>query len=80
MRCASWNEYRVTHALNDGITFDGVLLEQTLSQRSIQVAGLIVNRIVVRFQTIASLDSHLIQQVPDFIGISSGVNVPQGAG
>ena len=77
MRCTSWNEHCITHALQDGITLYIVLFQQSLPELIVQVPALVVNGIVMRFNLFATLFRNFVEEIANLVGISGIEDVPQ---
>lgn len=71
------NIYMYTKGHN--LPFDAVFAVQSFSQRTIEITTLIVDWIVMRFQTSPTLQRDSVQQISYFVGVSSCVNMPQRA-
>lgn len=80
MRSSGRNEDGVTEALNDVVAPHSVLGVEPLAQGPVQIPALVVNGIVMRFQSLAAFQRHFVQEVSDRIGVAGLVDVPQRSG
>ena len=69
MGCSSGYKHGVAHALQNAVALHSVLLVKPFPEGAVQVPGLVVDGVVMRFQFVSAGDGHFVQQVADFVGI-----------
>ena len=79
MRSTGRYKYSVTQTLQDGVTLYAVLVQESLTQRLIQIPTLIVNGVVMRLYLLSSLVGHTIQHLTYLVGVCGVVDVPHGS-
>jgi hypothetical protein len=62
MRSSGRNKDRITQTLDDRITRHTILFVKSATQFPVQVPTLVVNRVVVDFETVAPFEGNLIVQ------------------
>lgn len=79
MWCSRWNEHCVSGTLRVSVAHHPILFVQPLPQLVVQVDTLVVNGIGVGLQLLALLQGHTVEHVPDLVGVSRVVQVPDSA-
>ncbi|EAT41177.1 AAEL007163-PA [Aedes aegypti] len=77
MRCSGRDKYGIARTLHDRVSFHVVLLQEPLSQICVQVPLLVMNGIMIGFDTDTSFHLNFVQQGTDLVGVLGVVDVPQ---